>query len=115
MVTDEILKGFIEETRVLITEMQSLLETAEEGLTQAQSLETFGQRVDRIMGGARTLASNIEGPKGLQAAIHQLADYAAVGKAVGYKASQLKDNAGLYTICVALLLDATDVMSQIFS
>ena len=45
-------------------------------------------------------------------ALHTVADYAALCKAVGYKASQIQGNAQFYDICVALLLDATVTLSE---
>jgi hypothetical protein len=46
-------------------------------------------------------------------ALHMIADYAALCKAVGYKASQITDNEQFFDICVALLLDATENLSQL--
>ena len=39
-----------------------------------------------------------------------ISDYAALCKAVGYKASQITDNEQFFDICVALLLDATETL-----
>jgi hypothetical protein len=58
------------------------------------------------MGGAKSLA--LMAPP--EHAIHLIADYSALCKAVGYKASQITDNEKFYDICVAILLDATETL-----
>lgn len=110
MLADEFLIDFVKESRAIIVEMNEILEKAELGLHQARSLEHYGQLVDRIMGGAKSLAVNMTGPSDM---VMKVADYAAVCKAVGYKASQIKENQSFFVICVALLMDVTDVMSEI--
>ncbi len=46
-------------------------------------------------------------------ALHMISDYAALCKAVGYKASQISDNEQFFDVCVALLLDATETLSTL--
>jgi hypothetical protein len=105
----EILSEFQLESKILITQMQEILDKCEEDFTQVKRLEEFGQTVDRIMGGAKSLAV----ASGEQnTALHKLGDYAAVCKAVGYKASQITDNEQFYKICVGLLMDAVDVLEK---
>ncbi|HWU43947.1 MAG TPA: hypothetical protein VN132_10935, partial [Bdellovibrio sp.] len=43
-------------------------------------------------------------------ALHMISDYAALCKAVGYKASQIKNNEQFYDTCVGILLDATETL-----
>jgi len=109
MIGDEFVVDFVIETRQLVEEMQELLEQAENGQDHAKCLEQYGQVVDRIMGGAKSLAMNMTGSS---AAVTMIADYSAVCKAVGYKASQIKDNPNFLNICVALLMDATEVLGD---
>lgn len=104
----EILKEFQEESKTLISYMLEILETVEGNFKQVQRLEDYGQNVDRIMGGAKSLA--LAAPPGHF--VHKIGDYAALCKAVGYKASQIKDNPGFFDICVALLLDATEMLEE---
>lgn len=104
---DTIIRDFQTESKELIERMMMILEQCEGDFRQVQGLEEYGQTVDRIMGGAQSLAMGIENPSPL---IQQIGDYAAICKAVGYKASQISDNEQFYEICVALLLDATEVL-----
>lgn len=102
----EILKEFQNESKILIDKMGSILEACEGDYSQVKGLEEYGQNVDRIMGAAKSLALLV-GPDHL---IHKIADYSAICKAVGYKSSQIQDNEQFYDICVALLMDGTEVL-----
>lgn len=105
----EILKEFQAESKNLIEKMTSILESCEGHFDQVKSLEEFGMNVDRIMGAAKSLGMGEEDQKHT---IHKIADYSAICKAVGYKASQIRDNEQFYDICVALLLDGTEVLNE---
>ena len=109
---EEILKDFVKETKSLIAQMHETLQDAEEGLALAQGLENYGQMVDRIMGGARIIALDV---KDKNHPIHKVADYTGICKAVGYKTSQIKDNLSFYQICIALLMDATDILEELMN
>lgn len=104
----EILEEFQAESKTLIEKMMSILENCEGDFSQVQSLEEYGLNVDRIMGAAKSLALMAE-PDHL---IHKIGDYSAICKAVGYKSSQIRDNEQFYDICVALLLDGTEVLEE---
>lgn len=108
---DEILKDFQVESKKLIKEMKTVLDKCEGDMTLARSLEDYGMYVDRIMGGAKNIAINVSDPGHI---IHKIADYSGVCKAVGYKSSQVTDNEPLFDTCVALLMDATDVLEVMF-
>ncbi|PIS11545.1 MAG: hypothetical protein COT73_03390 [Bdellovibrio sp. CG10_big_fil_rev_8_21_14_0_10_47_8] len=104
----EILEDFLSESKDLMGKMVSTLEACEGDFSQVKGLEDYGLNVDRIMGAAKSIAMMVpEDPNHL---IHKVGDYAAVCKAVGYKASQIRDNVQFYDICVALLLDGTEVL-----
>ena len=92
----EILEDFKKESKNLLQEMKDILDDIEGDFEKVLELEKYGQTVDRIMGGAKSLATNFaeEFPK--EHFIHQLGDYAALCKAVGYKASQIKNNEQFY-------------------
>lgn len=108
-IDSEIVEDFISESKTLIEEMTDLLEGIEGDYSQVSRLAEYGNNVDRIMGGAKSLA--LAAPA--DHALHMISDYAALCKAVGYKASQIKNNQQLYDICVALLLDATETMDTL--
>lgn len=102
----EIVEDFVNESKSLIEELIDLLESIEGDFSQVQRLADYGNNVDRIMGGAKSLALMVPPDH----ALHMISDYAALCKAVGYKASQIQDNEQFYDICVALLLDATETL-----
>lgn len=106
---DEILKEFQVESKRLVVQALEVLEKAEGDIAQARDLEDYGMYVDRIMGGAKSLAVSIPQPEHI---IHKIGDYSALCKAVGYKSSQVWDNETLYDICVAVLADATDILAD---
>lgn len=85
--SDDILKEFQIESKNLIEESLRVLENCDGDPSQAHSLEEYAQLVDRIMGGAKSLAVHLNDPNHI---IHKVGDYAALCKAVGYKASQIK-------------------------
>jgi len=105
-----ILKDFQSESKALIQTLIQILEDCEGDFGKVKSLEKYGQTVDRIMGGAKSMQNALESASPF---IQSVGDYAAVCKAVGYKASQIKDNEQFYDICVALLLDATEVLQDL--
>lgn len=104
----EIVQDFVDESKSLIEDLILLLESLEGHFKRVQELEDYGNRIDRIMGGAKSLALLADQNHPL----HLVADYTALCKAVGYKASQIKDNEKFFDICVALLLDATETLDQ---
>jgi hypothetical protein len=105
----EILREFQEESKSLIEQLTEILEKCEGDFSQVKSLEQYGQTVDRIMGAAKSIGLIITDKAHF---IHTIGDYTALCKAVGYKASQIKDNEPFYNICVGLLADATEMLSD---
>ncbi|UOF02151.1 hypothetical protein [Bdellovibrio reynosensis] len=101
-----IVEDFVDESKTLIPEMLDLLESIEGDFTQVLKLADYGNLVDRIMGGAKSLALMASEDH----ALHMIADYSAVCKAVGYKASQITANKQFFNVCVGLLLDATETL-----
>lgn len=108
MLDESILKDFIDESKSLILQSLEILEEVEQDPSQIKKLEVFGNNVDRIMGGAKNLAIMVEPDHPL----YFISDYCALCKAVGYKSAQIKNNDGFLTICVALLLDATETLND---
>jgi hypothetical protein len=105
----EILNEFVVESKGLITGMIELLEGLEGDFSAVARLGDYGNHVDRIMGGAKNLALMV----GPDDPLHLVADYTALCKAVGYKASQIQSNPQFYDVCVAFLLDATETLDTI--
>lgn len=109
----EIIEEFVTESQGLIDELKSLLEEADGNPSLAGHLEQYGQRVDRIMGSAQSLAQTFaEGWDGAPL-LNQMGDYAAICKSVGYKASQIRDNEHFFNVCVAFLIDSTDLLEKL--
>ena len=107
----EILNEFVQESKSLIDESLEILSEIESDPNQVKKLESFGNNVDRIMGGAKNLALLVDKTHPL----HFISDYCALCKAVGYKASQIKNNPQFYFVCVALLLDATETLQAMIN
>lgn len=108
-IDSEIVDEFLQESKTLIEPMLELLEGLEGDFTQIKKLEDYGNQVDRIMGGAKSLAMLVPETHSL----HLIGDYAALCKAVSYKASQITDKPQFYDICVALLIDATETLQKL--
>lgn len=107
----EIVEDFVSESKSLIEELVDLLESIEGDFSQVKKLADYGNNVDRIMGGAKSLALMAPADH----ALHMIADYSDLCKAVGYKASQIKDNEQFFDICVAILLDATETLRSLIN
>jgi hypothetical protein len=105
---DEILQEFKRESHELVQHLLAILEQAEGDFTKVRSLETYGQIVDRIMGGAQTLAALDTRLK----TVHTIGKYAELCKSIGYKGSQIADNEELYHVTVGLLLDGTEMLDR---
>ena len=109
--SNQILTDFQDESETLVKEILTLLEECEGNFSQVKRLEKFGQIVDRIMGGAKSLISE----SGSKAAILQrIADVSGLCKAVGYKSSQIKEES-FYLAAVAILFDATETLRDLIA
>lgn len=102
----EILEEFIVESKKIIKDSLFILDKVEGNIVQANLIKDYGNLVDRLMGGAKSLATLL--PSGHS--IILLGDYACLCKAVSYKTSQIKTNEQFFNICVALLQDATETL-----
>lgn len=100
----EIVIEFCHESTDLIDELESILEEIEEEIQDnpnaASKLEKYGQIVDRIMGAAKSIGAT------------DVAKLSELGKAIGYKSSQVKD-APLIEIVVAILFDSLVIMRKL--
>ena len=104
---DEILLEFKEESKDLVAQLLDILDSAEEGFANKSKLEEYGQIVDRIMGGAKSVAMASESPMP-----EQIGKYAELCKIVGYKGSQISEDGPFYTVVIAFLQDATEMLDQ---
>lgn len=105
---NKILEDFIRESKTLVGEMKQILEKSEGKFSQVKSLEQYGMKADRIMGAAKSLAFIIGAA---EHPINKVSDYAAICKIVGNKTALIQSNSEFYNICVALLVDGTDVLA----
>ena len=102
----ELLEGFLEESRKLTQNLLQILEDLEGSPEKVSDLANYGNQVDRVMGGAKSLAIMVP----VTHALHMISDYAELCKIVGYKGSQIRNNEQFFNIVVALLLDATETL-----
>ncbi len=105
---EDILQEFKDESSELVDQILEILEEAEESYANRKKLEEFGQIVDRIMGGAQSMAMATSNPL-----LDQIGKYAQLCKTVGYKGSQIDNDEAFYTVIVAFLLDATEMLQQL--
>lgn len=104
---DEILQEFKDESKDLVEQLLDILDSAEEGYHNKSDLEEYGQIVDRIMGGAKSVAMASDSPMP-----DQIGKYAELCKIVGYKGSQISSEGQFYIVVVAFLQDATEMLEK---
>jgi len=106
-----ILDDFQAEARRLLVELHEVLKLSRPGFSHRQTMGEFGQKVDRIMGAARTLPLNLSGEFQV---LDQVSEYTSICKDLGYRCSQLDDNPQLYETTLQLLTEAIEILDQIF-
>jgi hypothetical protein len=107
-----LIEDFQKESLSLIEKMNLILEQCEDDIRLAPGLEEYGQLVDRIMGGSQSLVMGLDSHLAVVPVLEQIGNYAAVCKAVGYKTSQLRNRPEFYNVCIAFLMDATEVLQN---
>lgn len=109
-VDQEILSEFLAESKSLVREAGGILESIEGQPKMYLRLLEYANRVDRIMGAARSLAT-LAGP---DHALHLLGDYTGLCKAVGTRGAQLASkNEQIFDVTVSFLLDANDLIAEL--
>lgn len=103
---NEVVTEFKSESQEILSEILDLLEELEESPAQVKRLDSYGQKVDRIMGGAMSLATMGEEV----ALLTQIGACAGLCKSVGYRGSQIKDNEAFAAAVIGLLLDMTETL-----
>ena len=98
----KIIEDFCDESLDLVDQLEACLEELDADITNTGHLEIFGQIIDRIMGAAKTLE------------IENIATICELGKVIGYKSSQSKDEK-LLTIVVATLFDTVYLIRKILT
>jgi hypothetical protein len=106
---DELLLEFQAESKQLVADLLSTLESLEGDYSKYRELEKYGQVVDRIMGAAKSLAM---AESTYAKRLDSIGKYSELCKAVAYKSSQVGDNEGLFTAVVACLFDATEMLEK---
>lgn len=96
----EIIIEFCNESDELIVQLEEHLEIVEEDLSKKEHLEKYGQIIDRIMGASKSIGAK------------EIATLSELGKTIGYKASQVEDEA-LLEIVVAILFDSLVIMKKL--
>ncbi len=107
----EFLKSFQKESMSLVQELMKILESCETSFRYVKKLADYGQKVDRIMGGAKTLGLMTDEPEHI---LNKIGDYTALCKMLSYRAAEIEEDEKLYFLCVAVLLDATEALEQMF-
>jgi chemotaxis protein histidine kinase CheA len=98
----EIVDEFCNETSDLLDLLEKSLSLIEEDTSNLKELEKFGQVIDRIMGAAKSIGAT------------EMATFCELGKAIGYKSSQINEKA-LIEVVVAVLFDALELLKKMNS
>ena len=106
----EILEGFREEANQILKELAPVVEALEEAASvfPADRLTEFAQKIDRIMGAAKTLGMLNPDHQGLK----RIGLITEICKALGYKASEIKRSEVL-PLFAAFWADTLDVVSEL--
>lgn len=105
----EILIEFARESQGLVQECVEILEAIEDDHAQLPRLENYANRIDRVMGAARSIAM-LETDNH---ALHVIGDSAALCKALGYRCLASSPSAELIDTTVAFLMDATELVGDL--
>lgn len=97
---DDILEEFCNDANQIIAELELILEKLEDSPEQYILLESYGQKIDRIMGAAKSLG------------YEKIGSLSESSKIISYKVAQTK-NKEFIKIAVAILFDAVDAINEI--
>ena len=95
----DVVVEFCNESTVLFNQLEEILEDFEDNPSNVSKLEEFGQIIDRVMGSAKTIGAD------------DIAKFCELGKIIGYKSSQTKDQA-LLEVVAAIMLDAVELLKK---
>lgn len=104
-----LVNDFTSESQQIVNDMQKVLEDIESGLRPNSDFAHFAQRIDGIMGCAKTLG--LDGMEDLKLPLLAISNISEGCKTVGYKASQVKDG-NLASIIAGFMADALEILEQ---
>ncbi len=107
---DDVIQYFLNESRGILAEMTGLLHEMDGKPKEIHMLENYGQLMDRVMGGAKTLEMQYQSPL-----LSYITSYSELCKTISYKGSQLKGNPEFGIVIVAFLLDATEMLEELIN
>lgn len=93
----------------LLSQMKSILDKCEGDFSQIAKVGQYARIVDLIVLSSRTFGQVVDNP---QHPIHRIGDYSQICRSVAQQTSEIVDNTALFDTAVALLQDATDVLSE---
>lgn len=104
---DEVVTEFKSESKEILAQLTAFLEGLEEDPSRVGELDGYGQKVDRIMGGAMSLATVMNNDP----LLNQIGACAGLCKTVGYRGSQIpEEQGGFAKAVIGLLLDMTEML-----
>jgi hypothetical protein len=104
-----LLDDFTSESKDIISSLQNLIEGLESGVKNSSEFAHFAQRIDGIMGCAKTLG--IDGLPGIEVPLAAVGNLSEGCKSVGYKASQIKDPA-LSRLVASFFAEALELLDE---
>lgn len=108
----QILNDFQHESKGLIEKMDLLLQDCQGNPSLVQSLATYSEYAQNIHNNAKKLASQ---QKAYAETLTTISNYSSICEVVAFKASKIKNADSFYEICVALLMDGTEVLAWMFA
>ncbi len=100
---------FTSESLQIVSDMQKLLDDIEAGLKPHSDFAHFAQRIDGIMGCAKTLG--LDGLENLKLPLAAISNLSEGCKSLGYKGSQVKDQS-IAAIIAGFMADALEILEQ---
>ena len=108
---EEILRGFVDESKSIISEMLQILEGIEEDPGRYKQLADVSLFADQMMGGAKLIALDLPNDHLIQ----KVAAFTELCKIVGKEGVKIEKNPVLTGIITAFLLDAFEVLQDLNS
>lgn len=105
---NDVLKDFLQEALRLVDDCEGILDEVEGHSAKAKKLEEYANKIDRIMGGAKSLLVIHPDRKELQTIGH----LAEACKALGYRGALTAHWPDLFMTTVAFLQDSNSMISE---
>lgn len=103
----ELITAFIEESNDICTQLEEVVDGLESGAGEAEGFAHFAQRIDSIMGCAKTMG--LESFPALAPALKNISNLAEGCKMLGYRAAQVQEEESV-KIVAAFLGDALELI-----